>query len=359
MRKIIAILLALLAIALTGCSDSAPDPPAESEESIHVAEVSPDGVLELSPCDGVFIQAPFPEIHAVQPYTSTFREFSIEEIQEVFCEKDSVVRTETAFNEITHFYELDSGETVYIMPGMFSYDNMESETQKNLIGLSPSCLVDLEDEASKAWYENHLSTIASTLELPEICIDSVQEASAERLAEEQTNRMENDPSYRKHVEKGEFPYIDQWSDDDARVVVEFSFCIDEIPILDTPFEMLDTTFVHELSGRAYYKEKELVSLDIGSGIPSQILPTASQPVTPSLDDAIHAIRKKYSEIIFQNEITFHSLELLYMPIPNARNALEITYMPVWKCQATQKSENGDWDLEITVYIHAITGEEIR
>lgn len=153
MRKIIAILLALLAIALTGCSDSAPDPPAESEESIHVAEVSPDGVLELSPCDGVFIQAPFPEIHAVQPYTSTFREFSIEEIQEVFCEKDSVVRTETAFNEITHFYELDSGETVYIMPGMFSYDNMESETQKNLIGLSPSCLVDLEDEASKAWYE--------------------------------------------------------------------------------------------------------------------------------------------------------------------------------------------------------------
>ena len=77
--------------------------------------------------------------------------------------------------------------------------------------------------------------------------------------------------------------------------------------------MLDTTFVNELSGTAYYRNKELVALQIGAGIPSEIISTTSQSITPSLDDVINTLRNKYTEIILATILSLIVLNLSICP----------------------------------------------
>ena len=355
MRKRVITLLVIIAIMLTGCNENT----SIQTNDVSINITSSNGTIEMSPCERVYIEAPIPEIEDVQVYSSTLRVYTIDVIQTILCKKNSVILSTTELGNNTHLYVLDSGETVFIMPGMIAYDNMESQAQMNLIGLNALCLENLDNKESREWYENHLSLIASKLALPNMHIDNIQKTDIEALEKTQAERIENDPGYRKNVENGDFPYIDHWSSTDERIVVTFSFCIENTPILTKPFEMLDTTFVNELSGTAYYRNKELVALQIGAGIPSEIISTTSQSRTPSLDDVINTLRNKYTEIIFSNDIVFNSIELIYMPIPNKLNSFEITYVPVWQCKATQKYSDDDWELEKVIYIDAITGKEIR
>lgn len=162
------------------------------------------------------------------------------------------------------------------------------------------------------------------------------------------------------LKPGKHPSLRKWTQEDDCYCFQFHQEVNGVPILGSqqsgesksPTKPIVPTIV------VYYGKQGFINDQI-SNIFETTGVVKEKHIPVSLDKALDALNNKFDEIIMNNPITVTNITLSYVPELEAANQKNYLLTPAWIFQLSQYSKDIKGNVNTTVLINALTGEEME
>lgn len=189
------------------------------------------------------------------------------------------------------------------------------------------------------------------------------------LQKEQDNLMKN-KDFKWFVDSGKIKLKDKWTKDDECYYIIFKINIHDIPCDPIGYTIKSSEIVIPGSEvRAIVSKNGIESFEIIGSIYNEKSAKKSTSPIINIDQAVDALKEKFSKIILTSEVKVTDISIVYVPIivncktdPKTGSLLnkQLEMVPAWHFNLEENfSKNGKNEtISFVVRINAITGKEI-
>ncbi|MEW8955935.1 hypothetical protein [Clostridium sp.] len=362
-KVILFMIILMLTFLITGCSEYSNEGKNVKEESENITYDNKDTYKKklLSNLE-VDAKVSIPKKESIDVLKVGLKEFNEEEVVKFFIkdEKFDVKK----FEDNVSVYKTKAEDNLTLSSGSFNYSTKVGDILLNLYRFIDKEEWKVENFKFKK-REEAIKEVEKYLKELGISYDPQKEVYAldyKTLQSYQDKLSKEDDFFISMVEGGKIK-LKNWSEEDEAYYIFLKSNIDGVPVTSKSYT-LQSADVHVLGAgiRTIISKNGIEEMASEGRIYDKKEIKEKNPKRLSLDEALEKLKVKYESIILGSNLKVKDISLEYVPVAIKDNNSEFYLYPTWcfDIEETGIDEkiNKEFKDTITVFINAVTGEEI-